>query len=218
MSRRYAIYFAPEEGTELARFGSSWLGGRVPRVDPTVHADMTEEPRLYGFHATLKPPFHLADGIHPAALRDAMAEFSGKRRPFVEAPLILAWLNGFLAFRPPRFSASIDQLAADCVQDFDRFRAPLTEAERRKRLAAPLSERQKELLDRWGYPYVLDQFRFHLTLTRSLRDDEASVAELMAELAAAALAEPLEIRSLCLFEQAGPGAAFALAARFPFGG
>lgn len=213
LSHRYAVYFAAEEGSALAHFGNAWLGGRAPGVAP----DLIDEPRLYGFHATLKPPFRLAEGLHATALHDALAEFARNRRPFAEPPPVLARLDGFLAFRLSRPSPAVDELAAACVRGFDRFRAPLTGAERAKRLAAPLSERQQRLLDQWGYPYVLDQFRFHLTLTRRLRDDETPIVALATELAAAVLAAPVEFRSLCLFEQAEPGAVFALTARFPFG-
>jgi uncharacterized protein DUF1045 len=54
---------------------------------------------------------------------------------------------------------------------FDRFRRPLTSHEREQRLGAGLSERQIENLDRWGYPYVFEHFRFHLTLTGPIDAD-----------------------------------------------
>lgn len=211
MTRRLALYFAPEDGTELARFGRGWLS-------TAEHGDLVAEPRHYGFHATLKAPFRLAEGMEGAALRAAAAAFAGQRRPFVEPPLVLQPLHGFLALRPSRPSPAIDRLAADCVREFDRFRAPSSDDERRKRLAAPLSDRQKALFDQWGYPYVFDEYRFHMTLTRRLQDDETGVREVLAELAAAALEEPVEFRSLCLFEQPETGAPFELTARFPFAG
>src|SRR5262249_54746601 len=52
-----------------------------------------------------------------------------------------------------------------CVTAFDNFRSPVTPEERRRRLGAGLTNRQIENLDRWGYPYVLEDFRFHMTLT-----------------------------------------------------
>ncbi|CAA7616892.1 DUF1045 domain-containing protein [Magnetospirillum sp. UT-4] len=214
MSLRYALYFAPEEGTALARFGQAWLAGAWLEG----RDDLIAEPRLYGFHATLKPPFRLAEGRSRDELLNAAAEFARARPAFTAPALVLEPLDGFLALQPSLPSPAIDSLAADCVRHFDRFRAPPTEAELAKRLAAPLDQRHRDLLKEWGYPYVLDRFRFHLTLTRRLRDGEADIAAVARAAAAAALAEPVAFRSLCLFEQAAPGAAFRLSARFPFGG
>lgn len=232
--RRFALYFAPEDGSALAEFGWRWLGRHPDRTEPEplrpaglapadlapeLHADLIADARRYGFHATLKAPFRLAEGTGEAALRDEAAAFARRRHAFVEPPFVLRDLHGFLALRPSRPSAEIQALADDCVRAFDRFRAPPTEAERRKRLAAPLSDRQKALLDVWGYPYVLDQFRFHMTLTRALRDGERETLRPRLErLCAPVLAEPVTFRSLCLFVQADAGAPFVLAARCPFGG
>ncbi|HYG90643.1 MAG TPA: DUF1045 domain-containing protein [Azospirillum sp.] len=229
VGRRFALYFAPENGSVLDEFGWRWLGrrpdsaelGPLPAVglDPDRQAGLVADARRYGFHATLKAPFRLGEGMDDASLRDAAAAFARQRRPFVEPPFVLKDLHGFLALRPRQPSAALDELAGDCVRAFDRFRAPSTTAERQKRLAAPLTDRQKELLDTWGYPYVFDQFRFHLTMTRPLHDDErAGVRNLLERLSAPVLREPVEVRSLCLFEQAAPGTPFVLAARFPFGG
>lgn len=227
--RRFALYFAPEDGTELARFGWWWLGrhpetaelGPLPELGlpSSYHADLVADARHYGFHATLKAPFRLAESHDLAGLRAAIADFARRRRPFAEPPFALDELHGFLALRPSRPSTAIAGLAQDCVEAFDGFRAPPTEAERRKRLAAPLTARQRELLERWGYPYVLDEFRFHLTLTRQLPDDErAALRALVAPLVAPTQAEPGRFASLCLFEQAAADAPFVLSTRFPLRG
>lgn len=221
--RRFALYFAPEDGTALAEFGWEWLG-RLPqstdlRPLPPLQADMVADARRYGFHATLKPPFRLAEGITVDALVAAVEAFARQRRPFTEPPFRLDQLDGFLAMLPSVPSAAIAELAADCVRGLDCFRAPADADERRKRLSAPLSERQREMVAAWGYPYVLDQFRFHLTLTRRLDAAESdTVRNVVAQRAALALAEPVVFRSLCLFEQPGAGQPFTVSARFPFGG
>ncbi|PWC34934.1 DUF1045 domain-containing protein [Azospirillum sp. TSO22-1] len=227
--RRFALYFAPEDDTALARFGWWWLARRPDRaepeplpavgLDPAAQMKLIAEPQRYGFHATLKAPFRLAEGTNAAALHDAAAAFARARRPFAEAPFALKELHGFLALRPSCPSPAIEDLAAGCVRAFERFRARPTEAERRRRLAAGLSDRQRDLYEAWGYPYVFEQFRFHMTLTRALPDAErAAIRDLLTDLGATARAEPVEFRSLCLFEQAGPEAPFVLTARFPFGG
>ncbi|MEM9360703.1 MAG: DUF1045 domain-containing protein, partial [Pseudomonadota bacterium] len=59
-------------------------------------------------------------------------------------------------------------LAAACVQKFEPFRALLSPADRDRRLKSPLTDKQIENLDAWGYPYVFDEFRFHMTLTGRL--------------------------------------------------
>jgi putative phosphonate metabolism protein len=226
---RYGLYFAPEDDTALARFGWRWLGRQpgspalltLPEtaLEPNRQAEVVADARRYGFHATLKPPFFLAEDVSRHDLRVAAQAFATGRRPFVDAPFALAELHGFVAIRPPQPSAAIATLADDCVRHFDRFRAPATDEERRRRLAHPLTERQKHHVDAWGYPYVFEDFRFHLTLTCRLDDAERALyGTVLADLAGPVLAEPVAFRSLCLFEQATNEAPFVLAQRFPFGG
>jgi putative phosphonate metabolism protein len=218
---RYALYFAPEDDSALARFGWEWLGrrpdgGELPpgQDDPAIVA----EARRYGFHATLKPPFRLAAGSDRQALCAAAADFAAARCGFTEPPLAVGELDGFLALRPSRVSPAIAALAGDCVREFDRFRAPAGAEERSRRLAAPLTARQRQHVEAWGYPYVFEDFRFHLTLTCRLDEDErAACRALLHQRAATALAEPVAFRSLCLFEQATTAAPFILHRRFPFG-
>lgn len=229
VGRRFALYFAPEDGSALADFGWWWLGRHpnttelrpLPAVGLalSLQNDLVADARRYGFHATLKAPFRLAAGTDEASLRDAVAAFARQRRSFVESPFTLADLHGFLAFRPQRPSPALSGLAGDCVRAFDRFRASLSAEDRQKRLSAPLTDRQKEQLDAWGYPYVFEDFRFHLTLTRRLHEDErAEVRGVLERLSATVLREPVAVRSLCLFEQADQNMPFVLAARHPFGG
>ena len=207
MSPRYALYFLPEPDSALDRLGRVWLDA--------LPAELTAEARVYGFHATLKAPFRLADDTTEDRLRAACAAFAAARAAIVEPPPLLALLDGFLALRPGRDSAAIDSLAADCVREFDGLRAPMSDAERARRLTAALTPRQRQLLENWGYPYVFDQYRFHITLTRRLdAAEQPTVAARLKPLAAEACAEPLAIRSLCLVRQ-HPGQSFTLLERFP---
>ena len=224
---RFAIYFAPEEDTALARFGWPWLGRR-PDSDADApfpaavagdvrHAAIVAAPQLYGLHGTLKPPFHLRDRTARAELLTALQAFCATRRPFASEPLVLGEIGGFLALLPPRESGALHDLAADCVTAFDRFRAPASAEDIAKRVAQGLTPRQRALLDRWGYPYVLDEFRFHVTLTDRLDDAERSrVRGLLDSLLDKVAGERVQFRSLCLFEQPRPGSRFILAARVPF--
>ncbi|WP_207462014.1 DUF1045 domain-containing protein [Azospirillum sp. SYSU D00513] len=226
---RYAIYFLPEEGSELARFGEWWLGrsarapgyGALPALglDPAWHETLIAAARRYGFHATLKAPFRLAEGATPSALAEAVAELASRRPAFVAAPLGLQELHGFLALRPSVPEPALDDLAGACVRDLDRFRAPPTQEELAKRRKSPLSVRHEELMARWGYPYVLDQFRFHLTLTCRIAEEERSrIRRLLEPALEAVLAEPFAVRSVCLAVQPAPSAPFVLAERFALTG
>ena len=134
-------------------------------------------------HATLKAPTALADGSNEAALLDACAAFAGRARriPVIE-PVVDA-ISGFIAVIPASRSDDLQQLAADCVTAFDPFRAPLTAEDRARRKPERLTARQCDYLDRWGYPYVFDMFRFHMTLTGVLARHEAeSIARELGEL------------------------------------
>lgn len=227
---RLAIYFSPAPDTALAAFGRAWLGRDAERGAPVepprlsgIEADrlaaITAEPRHYGFHATLKAPFALA----PGATRDAAAAtalaLARAWAPFDAPPLALRAFAGFLALMPASASPLLDALAADCVRHLDPFRAPLTEADRARRALAMLTERQRLNLEKWGYPWVMGDFRFHMTLTTRLEPEErqrveAAVAPLVAPFAA----EPLHVDAICLFEQPARDAPFVLVERYPFRG
>src|SRR5229473_1465217 len=158
---RYAIYFSPEDATALGRFGRQWLGGAdaraaVPGFSLDRLAEITAEPRRYGFHATLKPPFALAAGSSARELAASMVSFATAQAGFPAPPLALASIAGFWALIPSQPCPALDRLAADCVRHFDAFRAPPSADELAKRRRAGLTAAQEALLARWGYPYVMD--------------------------------------------------------------
>ncbi|VIO81405.1 DUF1045 domain-containing protein [Bradyrhizobium ivorense] len=221
---RYAIYYAPAQDSMLHRFGSAMLGydavdgADLPFPDG-VAADwreLTEDPRKYGFHATLKAPISLADGKHEAELFEACATFASRARriPVIE-PVVDA-ISGFIAVIPGKRSEELQQLAADCVTEFDGFRAPLTAEDRARRNPAKLTARQCEHLDRWGYPYVMEEFRFHMTLTGRLSDERRGkvVAWLRERFAAIGLTT-LAVDRIALFRQADGGSRFRIIGSWP---
>ncbi|WP_299784216.1 DUF1045 domain-containing protein [uncultured Marivita sp.] len=171
--RRYAIYYVPPSGV-FARFGAEWLGWDIDTGKTTSQPDLpglaqiTERPRRYGFHATLKPPFRLADGADIRQLRDAVAEVACDVAPASCDGLELSRLGRFLALTAVGDAAAVSQVASDCVAKLDGFRAASTEAELAARQKSRLSDRQQRTLERWGYPYVMEDFRFHMTLTGQL--------------------------------------------------
>lgn len=226
---RYAVYFAPPNAGALWSFGCAWLGrdpeGRqaVPRpevagFEPARLEEITAAPRRYGFHATLKPPFALAPGHDRAALLSAVRAFAASRAPAAGPPLALTRLGNFLALAPSGAAPAIEALAAAAVEDLDAFRAPPGEAELARRRAAGLDRHEEALLARWGYPYVMDRFRFHLTLTGPFGRDEADrLTEALAPLVAPFGESNLAVGELALFEEPGPGDPFRLILRAPLG-
>ncbi|OKO74462.1 DUF1045 domain-containing protein [Bradyrhizobium sp. NAS96.2] len=221
---RYAIYYAPSPDSALHRFGSTLLGYDAVDGDDLPFPDdvtpdwreVTEDPRKYGFHATLKAPTALADGRNEAELLAACAAFAGKARriPVIE-PVVDA-ISGFIAVVPAKRSDELQQLAADCVTEFDSFRAPLTPEDRARRKPERLTERQRDYLDRWGYPYVMEEFRFHMTLTGRLSDERRGpiVAQLRERFAAIDLTR-LAVDRIALFKQADPASRFRIIGSWP---
>ncbi|MEM6594237.1 MAG: DUF1045 domain-containing protein [Pseudomonadota bacterium] len=174
---RFAIYYVPPKGP-LAEFGATWLGWDVlagleaHQYDlPGLH-DITMTPRKYGFHGTLKPPFKLKGGQTQSGLELATAAMA-KTVPLALCDgLELTRLGRFLAITPSGALDDLQRIADACVRDLDEFRAPASEAELARRRKAGLSARQEALLSRWGYPYVFEEFRFHLTLSGQLPDED----------------------------------------------
>ncbi len=229
MNERFAVYFAPASDTPLWAFGTSWLG-RDPERDVDVArpqldgitaeaiAEMTVSPRRYGFHGTLKPPFALVDGQDADTLSAALAAFAASRSPFDIPELKLSSLNGFLALVPSTQVPALAALAGSCVAAFDGFRAPPLTGEMDRRRAHGLTERQDANLKRWGYPYVMEDFQFHLTLTDRLDPETLEWAlPILTDATAAFTGTPIRITSLALYHEPRPGADFRLMARFPFG-
>jgi putative phosphonate metabolism protein len=231
MSRggRYAIYFAPEPGSALARFGAQWLGydvatgAAVPQPAlAAINAErlraITAEPRRYGFHATLKPPFALAEGHTAEALDAAVTALARGGTVFTAPSLRLASISGFWALTLSAPCRPLHALADRCVRDLDPFRAPPSAEELARRRRANLTPRQDELLSRWGYPYVMDEFRFHMTLTTRLDATEgAMVARTLEPVVAPLCREPLVIDALSLFHQPSHETPFHLVQRYPLG-
>ena len=229
MIARYAIYFAPPAGSPLARFGAAWLGRCAETgaclARPAVEgfgADrlgrITEKPRGYGFHATLAPPMRLAEGCTPAMLDEALAAFARAHAPFRAPPLKLAAMDDFLALVLSGESEAMQGLENDVIHTFRRFRAPPEPAEYIRRRAATVAPREAALLRQWGYAYVLEAFRFHMTLTCELEPPERSALQRALERMTAPLCtRPLKVSGIALFEQPGREAPFRLARRYPFG-
>ena len=227
MSVRYALYFAPAARHPLWRAGCRWLGRDPESGARGVGGPHRGDPRRYGFHATLKPPFALREGMSRSQLLAALSRFADERAPFAMPALAVATLGGFVALRPVDADATapgrpLRQLADDCVRLFDEFRQPASPEETARRLGADLDPQQRANVARWGYPHVFEHWRFHMTLGDALpRDAEGDRArdELLHAARrdfAAALAAPLRCDGVALFVEDAPGADFRLLRRFDF--
>lgn len=214
---RYAVYALPGalgEGDDpaavaLRRAVEAWYAREGFR-------DLTVDARRYGFHATLKAPFRLTEGRTEAELREAADAFAASRASIILPGLQVQHLGGFRALLPHGEETGIRALADDAVRAFDVFRAAPDAADIRRRRPQRLPPRQRELFERWGYPYVLDEFRFHLTLTDGIPSERAN--EIDAALAAHFADAPQDVilRSIALFVEPEPGAAFELLSVHPF--
>lgn len=223
---RYAIYFAAGSNSALSRFGAELLGydaytgDELPfpadalRIAPDWR-DVTADPRKYGFHATLKAPMALASGKTEAELMAACAAFAAKPRPIPAIRPVVDSISGFIAVVPAEPVDALQQLAADCVREFDSYRPPLTAEDRARRRPDKLSERQRDYLDRWGYPYVMEEFRFHMTLTGRLdAERRGPILEMLRDRFAALKLDALTIDRIALFRQDDATANFRIVAEW----
>lgn len=220
---RVAAYWVPTRDDPFWAAGCAWLG-RDPEsglnlVQPDVPgiSETTADARLYGFHATLKAPMRLTTRWDEL-LSDA-ERLASSVAPFDLPKLRVASLSGFLALTEAEPSPGLQALADACIAGLDRHRAPAPPEELARRRASGLSAEQEAMLARWGYPGAFATWRFHMTLTCRLPDDERAPFEAAArDHFAHALAQARRVEAIALFVQQDPGAPFRLAARLPLGG
>lgn len=207
--KRYAVYYAPREGG-FADAAARWLGWDVAKgfdVDqpkfeslPLPLSDLTKAPRKYGFHGTIRAPFRTAPDVTETEVRACVAEIA-RTLPTVEMEgLDLGVLHGFLAFTPKGDLSALMALGAAVVKGTNTLRAPLNDAERARRNPEKLSLRQRELLDLYGYPGVMEEFKFHLTLSDHLTEPQIDPLQAVAmSYFSGLMPTPFVIEDLCLF-------------------
>ena len=227
---RYAIYFTPPQNDPLTNAAARWLGrnafsgetfplseqGELPLEEVT---QLTADPRRYGFHATLKAPFALAPGKTEKELLDALEAFCVNTRPLDIPKVILGRIGAFFAIVPDRSYPELQSLEASIVETFEPFRAPLSDADIARRKPENLTAAQRTNLRIWGYPYVFDDFRFHMTLTGQVpanRTDAMQAA--LDERFSVHVDRPLAINGLALFREDAPGAPFLVQSWLPLAG
>lgn len=227
-------------------FGRDGLTGEV--VPLCVPEGFTEEewrevvktPAHYGLHATLKAPFVLARaGVRPSLMR-AVASIASSFTPFALPKMQLAWIadhsveqkvavqdgaesqdehemeRGFFALVPEHAGSLLPFLERACVIDLDSFRAPLSSEDMVRRHVN--SERERNYLVMWGYHRVLEDFRFHITLTGSIADMalRERVREVLEKALVHVIDRPLCVDSIVLFRQERRTLPFTAVQRFHF--
>jgi hypothetical protein len=176
---RYAIYYTPQPGTALAAFGRSWFGRANDGVTLQAFSDdglagtsfvkLAATPGRYtGLHALVRAPFAPRDGIGLDAIKTRLITFAQRRKPVATGPLTLARSGRFLVLRPVEPAPALDWLAAQCVAAFEDFAAAPGDTERAEFASPQLSDYQRLLLESFGDPYVLSEYRFSITLTGPL--------------------------------------------------
>lgn len=213
---RYAIYYTPPADHPLLKAATDWLGrDAYGREVATPKADeaLVRDPARYGFHGTLKAPFSLAAGKSEAELFAAFDAFATDFQSFTIPEIVLGQLGPFFALVPDNgHDQQIAELADACVRKFEHFRAPLGHSDIERRNPAELPERQRRYLLDWGYPYVFEEFRFHLTLTGKVpQPEQARIREQLEKEFADFIGKPLPIEHIALFAEPERGAPFSVA-------
>jgi Protein of unknown function (DUF1045) len=226
---RYALYLIPAPTSALWVSASAWLGYDSLRgermaqpVLPGFSAEAleaaTREPRRYGFHLTLKAPFRLSPGQSEDKLIAAFEEFCTARNGFDLGALKLeARLgnegSGFICLVPATPCPALFLLEQDAVRGFEPFRAPLDAREMARRKPETLTPAQRHLLTQFGYPFVLEEFRPHFSLTGMLMEPQRWLAALEQTLGGS---PQCPVQGMGLFRQPTPESAFTLLKWAPF--
>lgn len=227
---RYALYFTPPADDPLTQTAARWLGRdafsgetitreKLDYLGEEEQDALLYDARRYGFHATLKAPFELAEGKTEEELLAAFSAFCATHRAFYIPNVIVSQIGPFFAIVPDRIYPQLQDFAADIVRDFDPFRAPLSDADIARRKPERLSESQRANLMQWGYHHVMDDFRFHMTLTGPATPELAPLLQNTLDQRFAAFVDrPLAIGGLGLFVEESRGAPFTAKTWLPLSG
>ncbi|WLR95167.1 DUF1045 domain-containing protein [Shinella zoogloeoides] len=227
---RYALYFTPPASDPLTLSAQRWLGRNaftgaaleqptVAGFDAAALAGLTADPRRYGFHATLKAPFTLSEGRSEAELIAEIGRFVAETDAFDIPEVVVGRLGSFFALVPGDHCDALQGFAAEVVRRFERFRAPLSSADIARRKPDELNADERQNLVQWGYPYVFDEFRFHMTLTGRVPAERRDAVEtVLLDQFAEFHGRPLPVTGLALFREPSRGADFTVHSLFPLGG
>ena len=225
MTERYAVYFAPGADSELGLFGQSILCRSATRerkkdarstfTDQSQWLRLTENPAHYGFHATLKAPLELAHDQTLDTLTAAVTEFAKNQLPIKLTTLYPRSLGGFMALTLESEIEPLSRLALDCVESFEPFRKALSDSDLQRRKSQSLSNRQESLLLKYGYPYVADEFHFHLTLSGKLSEHDKDYEAWVISEYSRLISETPILDRLAIYKQVDRQSPFLQLAVFP---
>jgi hypothetical protein len=121
-------------------------------------------------------------------------------------------LGRFVALTLAKPSPEFQALADTCVTALDPHRKPEPAAVQAAR-AAGRSARQRQNIERFGYPLLFEDWQFHITLTNptaepTLRDQAETYFDQV-------LKTPRICKTLCIFQEPTKGADFILTHRLP---
>ena len=226
---RYAIYYTPQPGTALAAFGRSWFGrandGATLQafsdagLSGTSFAKLAAAPGRYtGLHAPFKAPFALREGIGPDALKSRLINFASRRKAVETGPLTLSRAGRALVLRPVESTPALDWLAAQCIGAFEDFAAPTGDAEREDHASPHLNDYQRLLLESFGDPHVLSEYRFSIKLTGPLDAAQLErVSQALWPVLEEICASGVTVDGLSLFGDAGGRTPMRLIGRYRLG-
>jgi hypothetical protein len=222
---RYAVYWTPPPDGPLSILGEQLFGPGRPAlaeaigVEADTLVEATQGPAHYGLHATLRAPFHLAEGVGADDLHAGLAALAGREAPVTLPEPELAELGPYLVLQPSREPEAVNALAGRIVEAIEPYRAALSAREAERRRGEGLSPRQEEHLRRWGYPYVFDSFRFHITLAGPCDGQTRTLlARALQPQLAPLLTSDWTLEAVSLCTQPDRGSPFEVAERFPLGG
>ena len=180
--KRVAIYFLPKKNSSLENFGKNLLGrdiNKKKKISLTRRQkyfinrgftyfdelkDYCEEPAKYGFHATLKAPFRLKRNVKTKNFYDVISHIAAQHSRFKIKGLKIVYSKKFTLITSRKPNKLLINLENDLVKHLDTFRAELNKTDIKKRIPDSLTIKQNKYLKEWGYPFVFDQFKFHMTL------------------------------------------------------
>ncbi len=180
--KRVAIYFLPKKNSSLENFGKNLLGrdiNKKKKISLTrrqkyfINRGFTyfdelknycEQPAKYGFHATLKAPFRLKRNVKTKNFYDVISHIATQHSRFKIKGLKIVYSKKFTFITSRKPNKLLINLENDLVKHLDTFRAELNKTEIKKRIPDSLTFKQNKYLKEWGYPFVFDQFKFHMTL------------------------------------------------------
>lgn len=163
----------------------------------------------------MKAPFRLRDGTSVEDLELSLQDFAAKMLVCPIGPLRIDLIGGFFALVPAHPLPMLRGFASRVVETFDRFRAPMDENDLKRRMRDQLNDVEATNLVTWGYPYVREQFRFHMTLTDRVPEEQrAGMRVRLEEVFIRYLSEDYHIDALSLFVQEHRDADFVVRSQF----